>query len=83
MKLEFAGSVPRCFETKEQFVAWREAARLAYAHYGPCTDCTPEYQARMKEENRCEQPQVVFVVQNGGVEGVIPSKQMTFTGFEL
>jgi hypothetical protein len=69
-KVFFAGSVPRCTDRKT-YATWVEAARMNAPPYDTlfCTDCTPEYQSRMKEEGRCENPEIVFVVEDGMVEG--------------
>lgn len=41
---------------------------------GPCTDCTPTYQLRMKKRGLCEHPETMFTVgQDGGVFGVWPT----------
>ena len=44
-----------CFESEKQWElyvdAWINAQDLC-----PCLDCTPKYQARMTEEERCENP---------------------------
>lgn len=48
---------PRCFDTEGQYAQWREAAkatRLPASQF--CADCTPEYQRRMGEQNRCAYP---------------------------
>jgi hypothetical protein len=71
-KVDFAGKVPKCFDSAAQFKAWKECARQAYAQNWVCTDCTPEYQARMKAEGRCENPQVQFQQDTDGFEiGVV------------
>ena len=44
-----------CFESEKQWElyvdAWINVQDLC-----PCLDCTPKYQARMTEEERCENP---------------------------
>ena len=44
-----------CFESEKQWElyvdAWIDVQDLC-----PCLDCTPKYQARMTEEERCENP---------------------------
>jgi hypothetical protein len=69
-KVFFFSSVPMC-TTSKNYEKWVEVARMSLPPYDTlfCTDCTPEYQSRMKEEGRCENPDIVFVVENGMVEG--------------
>lgn len=54
--------VPKCM-TPEQAADWAIAAQKCFKKpiSGICTDCTPEYQRRMKREARCENPGVKFV----------------------
>lgn len=41
---------------------------------GPCTDCTPTYQLRMRKRGLCEHPETVFTIgQDGGVFGMWPA----------
>ena len=71
-KVSFEGKVPKCFRSQEQYRAWKEMARFAYASNWVCTDCTPEYQDSMKAEKRCENPHVQFQTSDDGfVEGVV------------
>lgn len=59
---------PACFDSEEQWAYWMDEARksLATSHgqalrrHGHCVDCTPEYQAKMKAQGRCEFPLVCF-----------------------
>lgn len=68
----FSGSFPACFESKEQYRAWKEIAVQVPVKLGPCADCTPEYQAKMIRERRCENSHVQFERgSDGGIEGVI------------
>ena len=71
-RVSFSSRVPFCFESADQYKKWKEKARIAYAEAHVCTDCTPEYQARMKAEGRCENPQVQFQQDDDGfVSGVV------------
>lgn len=71
-KVTFASKVPQCFSSLEQYKAWKECARMSYAPNHVCTDCTPEYQERMKDEGRCENPQVQFEEdEDGFIFGVV------------
>jgi hypothetical protein len=69
-KVFFATSVPMCTD-RETYEKWVEVARMSRPPFDTlfCTDCTPEYQSRMKEEGRCENPDIVFVIEDGMVEG--------------
>lgn len=57
--IRFRNKVPACFESEEQFAAWKELARISNAP-SVCVDCTKEFQQRMKAQWRCENPQVTF-----------------------
>ncbi len=59
MKIAFRRETPACF-TEQQFVAWREAGQGWSPLAGPCTDCTPGFQARMKVAGKCEHPEMIF-----------------------
>ena len=60
----FAGQVPACFHSLEQYEDWKVLARMAGANVAPrtgvCVDCTPEYQSEMIACGRCENPEVRF-----------------------
>lgn len=61
---------PKCFDSHEQFVLWRQAAR----HASPgqsfiCADCLPEYQAKMIKQKRCVKPLTYFIRQDGELVG--------------
>ena len=61
---------PMCFDSDEQFKLWRSAAKIA--HPGGswvCSDCTPEYQAKMIKEYRCEKPLARFIREDGEMVG--------------
>ncbi len=47
---------PKCF-TWEQ---WQTYHRLGGRSYFICSDCLPDYQQEMKDEERCEHPEVKF-----------------------
>jgi hypothetical protein len=69
-KVRFSSATPLCFESRAQYKAWREAAKISShttLHAGVCTDCTPEYQAQMKAERRCENPHVKFRTNQEGI----------------
>lgn len=63
---------PACFETAEQWEAWRQYNALSSGPVSPCHDCTPAYQRQMLAARRCEQPTVIFVVRDGAMMGVLP-----------
>lgn len=57
---------PKCFESQQQFDAWKDADYKIYqsTRCTPtpvCTDCTPTYAAQMRLEGRCEHPEIKFV----------------------
>lgn len=71
-KVTFEDKMPKCFDGIEQYRAWKQMARLAHPPIWVCTDCTPEYQDKMKEQCRCENPQVQFQSDDEGfVQGVV------------
>ena len=74
MKLEFDGDFPRCFNSKEEFKAWVQAARGSSPRAGFCTDCTKEYQARMVKEGRCQYPEVEFYDFEMDKDGYFPNR---------
>jgi hypothetical protein len=68
MYVHFHNSYPLCFESKKQYQHWGKLVRGSVrAMYGPCTDCTPEYQERMKQQMRCEHPEVKFDFDEDGL----------------
>jgi len=67
----FKGKWPACTDPYA-YKLWREVANRVIPHYGFCTDCTPEYQAKMIREHRCEHPETLFEVdEDGFVQGTI------------
>ena len=63
--------------THDQYAEWKSAARLHSPAFPGwfCTDCTPEFQERMKADNKCVRPEIKFrVTPYEGVEGFIPTK---------
>ena len=79
-KVKFSGTFPDCFESRAQYKSWREAAKIStngVLYAGVCTDCTPEYQAKMKAEFRCENPHVRFRTnQDGMLVGYVETNNM-------
>lgn len=65
---------PLCFTSREQYENWLEVARVIRpGSIDHCTDCTPEYQAKMKAAGRCEYPGTTFAPgKDGFVEGTRP-----------
>lgn len=52
---------PKCFEGREQWIAWCEMAelsRISKANF--CMDCTPDYKREMDKSNLCEYPATTF-----------------------
>lgn len=71
-KVTFSEKIPKCFDTRAEYRAWKQCARMAYPALWVCTDCTPDYQERMKAQGRCENPQVQFQQdESGSIEGVV------------
>lgn len=65
-------SRPACFDSVRQWVEWKalELASFRGLRFGPCTDCTRPYQARMIDEGRCARPwlDLSFVVMRSDTE---------------
>ena len=69
----FYWEIPEC-TNEEEYAIWEKLNKLKPAGInGFCTDCTPEYQAQMIEEGRCNRPFVVFEPdETGFIVGVVP-----------
>ena len=68
---------PACFEPL-QWQQWVAAARHTggVSAGGYCTDCTPEYKARMQAAGRCEHPEIIFAVdEHGFIQGTFQQEQ--------
>lgn len=68
---------PPCFEPL-QWKMWIASARHigGVTRGGYCTDCTPEYQYKMRTQARCNNPEVIFETdEHGFIEGVLPCNQ--------
>lgn len=66
---------PACFDSLQQFAAWRELADISRAS-SYCVDCTPAHQSAMLGQGRCQSPLTMFricgVGPNRGIRGVAP-----------
>lgn len=63
---------PPCFPDDASLLAWRNMNHYVVEPQpsGYCTDCMPDYQARMCAEGRCKHPETSFIsLPQGGVEG--------------
>ncbi len=45
---------PWCFDNHEQFSEWYRLTAISCEAATVCDDCTPEFKARMKSEQRCD-----------------------------
>jgi hypothetical protein len=64
-------TTPKCFDTLKQYKGWVAAARMSkpmLAH-SYCEDCTPDFQAKMIREMRCQYPGTLFHKAEGGWVG--------------
>lgn len=62
---------PSCFESADQYRQWVSLAKtsgLPVTHWY-CTDCTPGYQAKMIDAERCGFPGVTFLHSCGELVG--------------
>lgn len=66
----FSTKIPICWpiESLDDYDLWRESALAAPPHpkSSICEDCTPEYQAKMIEQKKCENPEIIFEIDNDG-----------------
>jgi hypothetical protein len=60
--VKFAGEKPKCFTSHTQYRQWVKLARGTVTNkaYGPCIDCTPNFQRSMIHARKCENPLVEF-----------------------
>ena len=74
-RLEFEMAIdkttPKCFDTAKQFTGWVAAARMSkpIPAHSYCEDCTPDFQAKMIREKRCQYPGTLFHKAEGGWVG--------------
>lgn len=66
--------VPSC-STQEQFDEWRTFASQQKPSYTTwfCTDCTPEFQLKHKQQGTCDFPYIKFKRVEGSLDGNVPS----------
>jgi hypothetical protein len=84
-EIVFPPTRPPCFETDEQ---WEQYKRLAHGSvmeadrgaFTYCTDCTPEYQRKMKCQARCRHPATTFHTREGGLIGRRNTLVIRFAG---
>lgn len=50
--------MPKCWDDEQAWADWKHVRQGARS---PCADCTPEYRTQMRNQLRCERPEVVFV----------------------
>jgi hypothetical protein len=66
--------VPKC-ANEEQVVGWLKVAgghNMKKPVCGFCSDCIPDFQAKMIEQGRCENPEVIFKISHEeGFHGVL------------
>jgi len=60
-KKEIPGNRLPCFTENDWIEWWRLNVEHPSSRPYPCNDCTPVYQARMKNEGKCKHPDVIFV----------------------
>lgn len=67
-------AVPLCFVDPRLFKLWSSSAGVEECGAaGPCADCLPAYQLRMKKRGLCSHPETNFGVrQDGGIFGWWP-----------
>lgn len=73
----YEDGIPRCTD-KKNYVIWEihnvKSSGAGHARF--CTDCMPEYQARMISEGRCDNPWIIFRImgsgKDAGIAGCIP-----------
>jgi hypothetical protein len=60
-------AVPICFASSQDFERWSKSYNPQRCSH--CRDCTPTFQLRMKKQRRCERPEMMFALEDGGVVG--------------
>ena len=66
---------PLCFADPGMFRLWLSSGLRSKqdSACGPCTDCTPSFQTRMKRQGRCAHPETMFGLDaEGAVYGYWP-----------
>lgn len=82
-QVTFASKLPKCWpvDKVKDFVLWKDAARTSAINQksSVCEDCTPEYKERMLNEGKCENPEIVFAIdEDGFIFGRLPlQKELT------
>ena len=66
---------PKCFNSLNEYAQWQAFNRISGDKVSICTDCTFEYQQRMKREARCE-----MIVQK---KAVIEEAKCLYCGADL
>lgn len=68
-------TAPLCFMEPRMFALWMNSSGPKDdCQAGPCTDCLPAYQLRMKKQGRCAHPETNFGVRDdGGIFGWWPT----------
>ena len=79
IRIRLIAQCPPCFPSESVWQAWRENSRMNYIPLseGFCTDCTPEYKAKMVEERRCLWPCVGFKTDS---DGMLYGKRLSLDG---
>ncbi len=60
-------NISKCF-TVQQYQAWQQMAKRVQTRNRNdyCEDCLPEFQRAMKENNKCQHPEVIFRMDEDG-----------------
>ena len=70
-KAKLSSEQPACFDSDASWSDWKRLANRSGMRQNYCTDCLPEYKAKMVEQGRCGWQKVAFKhksAQGGGVE---------------
>ena len=69
-RVTFSTKIPLCWPIDKlgDYKLWRESALVSPPHpkSSICEDCTPEYQQQMIEQKKCENPEILFEIDNEG-----------------
>lgn len=72
MNRKFDYRTPTCFEDTLQWRTyqkfWKLSKGTGFINY--CLDCTPEYQKKMVEQNRCAYPKTTFIIKDNELLGM-------------
>ncbi len=72
---------PRCFDSDEQYILWLDANKqmsrsMTATSTSHCEDCCPSFALKMREQGRCDHPEITFRC-GGGIITVSCEREYT------